>query len=70
MGVEHTCIIVSTNNWDMETALVIATIILAGVTAWLVIETRLGSKRQLGVQVWLTLVKRVSAPVVWTQDKG
>ena len=35
-----------------------ATLALVAVTLWLVWETRTASKRQLGVQTWLTLLQR------------
>jgi Domain of unknown function (DUF4760) len=36
----------------------VATLALVAVTLWLVWETRVASKRQIGVQTWLTLLQR------------
>lgn len=39
-------------------ALTVATLVLCGVTVWLVVVTRRGAQRQLEVQMWFELAKR------------
>jgi hypothetical protein len=42
----------------LDSALTLATIILAGFTLWLVLETKSAAKKQLGVNSWLYFVNR------------
>ncbi len=42
----------------LDCALTIATIVLAGFTFWLVLETKSAAKKQLGVNTWLEFVRR------------
>src|SRR5665213_3307536 len=42
----------------LDGALTFATIVLAGFTFWLVLETKSAAKKQLGVNTWLEFVRR------------